>query len=332
MEKEEKLKAKDFTKYQDLNGLSDAEIEAYFQAISAMQKKRDTVNFASIAGLPILGAIVGYFIGDYLWGSGFTGIILGGMAGIMLAGFVCFVGDLTKKVDYKKEYKRLVVPIELRKAFSNVIYSSGLLTESKANRLIRALGVFTHTDSVISNDNLEGTYKGVNFFRSDVNVKREEEVERQETQDDGTVDTKTETIIETMFKGSFTSIEREKPYPTRLLFYTEGFPNVIKLDKNKELVTEHMDFNRTYDVTCDDQIQGRVILSPNRMEMLRRMDNTINGHFAVLFDGNQLSVFISGENLFEVSSAKGAMEQKEGIVQQVTQLKNRMDLLLEIEE
>lgn len=306
------------------------------EVLRLADKKRYTTIAAICIPIVIAGLITGFMLSgtDGAW-------IAFAICGSLIAVVIIAVGK-KKGPRFETEFKRLVVTEELQNVFQDVEYK---WNSAVGEQLVRSLNIFHNFDIMHGEDYVSAGYKGRKFFRSDFSLYVIEE--RKNNTKDSDENAETETVKEEVqvFSGSFTCIERDKPYPARLLFFTEKFPHIrgitgqSKLEaffgmESNELVTESIDFNRDYEVACDNQIGGRVILSPRRMQLLRHLDEMIPDHFAILFEGNKLYVIVRSDDSFNASvfgKATAAEQQKE-MANQVSHLRERIDLLLELEE
>lgn len=298
-------------------------------------RQRNRKLYVTLAAICIPILIAGLIAGFLLRGAD------GALAGLVICAVVdiCIVLVVVhqKKTNFVTEFKRIIVTEELQKVFQNVEYK---WNSHIGEELVKSLNIFQSFDEMSGDDYVSANFKGAKFFRSDFSLYVEEE--KKETSKNSSGNTVTETIKEKVqvFSGSITCIEREKPYPAWLLFFTKGFQHIRGIKgrffgrESNELVTESIDFNRDYEVACDDQIGGRIILSSRRMQGLRRLDEMIPDRFALLFEGNKLYLIVRSDNCFEpkVFGKTSVLEQQREMAEQVAHLRERLDLLLELEE
>lgn len=306
------------------------------EALRLADKRLYSIMLVVFIFLFIVGAITGFVLGSI------NGALIGLAVCVPIVAIAIVMVGKRKRPKFETEFKRLVVTQELQNVFEDVDYK---WLSSVDEQMLRELNIFQSFDIMRGEDYLSATHKGRKFFRSDVSLYVLEDRRVTNTDSDG--NTQTDTVQEEVqvFSGSFTCIEREKPYPTKLLFFTEGFPHIKGITgrsklaqffgrESNELVTESMEFNRDYEVACTDQIGGRIILSPRRIHGLQRLDEIISDHFAVLFEGNKLYIIVRRDDSFDgcVFGNTTVAEQQGEIAYQASTLRHRIDLLLELEE
>jgi hypothetical protein len=207
------------------------------------------------------------------------------------------------------------------------------------------LGVFRGFDKAQRNDFLRAEYRGQPFTSADVSLIVVEEYE--DTDSDG------DTVIRhrdvTVFRGSIVVLERPSPCLARLLICARGLDHAVNIPRRGETqdmaifgsgsgadkTLDSLQFKREFGVVCDDSEKGQAMLTPLRIEGLRKLDESIPGRFAVLYEGKKLYLIVSGENAFEVHLGKKAasvQEQQKRVADEVKRLTGRLDLLLAMEE
>jgi hypothetical protein len=244
-----------------------------------------------------------------------------------------------KEKAFRKAFKGEVVALQLQDAFAEVNYQSDT---GFTKEFIDGLGVFRGFDKAQGSDFLRAEYRGRPFTSADVSLIVVEEYE--DTDSDG------DTVIRhrdvAVFRGSIVVLERPSSSLARLLICARGLDHAVNIPRRGETQDmaifgsgsgkplDSLQFKREFGVTCDDSEKGHAMLTPLRIEGLRKLDESIPGRFAVLYESKKLYLIVSGENAFEVHLGKKAasvQEQQKRVADEVKRLTGRLDLLLAME-
>ena len=326
------------------------ELEARRAELENYRKRFRTCAINLTAGATVIGAILGVIYGPHIWaeGGGYLGPGRGAACGaaILFSLFLVFFMITWKITGAKKErvlkeaFKSGIVAGELQSAFQDVDYRP---KGSYDKEYVNKLRVFRRFDIARGNDYVRGSHRGRKFSRCDEDLV--DEVTYTEKDSDGTTSTRTE--YETRFAGTFTALELPNAAFGRLLVVADYMRHTAAIPKQGEApkqmaifsgadsgVSSSLDtlkFKREYSVSA----QNAAMLTPHRIECLRKLDESIQNRFAVLFEGDKLHLIVEGENCFEVALGKNSLpiaEQQARIALQVKKLTERLDLLLELEK
>jgi len=251
----------------------------------------------------------------------------GGIPALISVAVVLFISLITyfiiinpRKSALNDEYKKYAVLEELCLAFNNVNYKP---YECIPQIEIDSLKLFRRYDLMTGNDLFEAERGGILFSRSDLNLS----VERNKEDKDGNIN---KSYVK-VFGGSVFKFNSGENYPLRLQIISEGFPHVQGsgvLDKllrraNENTVETEMDeFNRMFNVYCEDQTVARMILTPQVIDGINRFGKFIRYPIAVIFDKQYIYLLLStpGIDSFEVclAGSKSVEQQQETIIAQTT--------------
>jgi len=270
----------------------------------------------------------------------FVAIIMYRIGGFVAAVIVVAVLALVTLIGYqwairprfhalRDEFKQFAVLEGLYQAFTNVKYEQHNLI---GMREIDSLGLFKKYDSLTGNDFFEAERGGVIFCRSDLNLSIER---RSEDDEGGYVST-----LEKVFGGSVFRFNTGENYEVRLQAATVGFPHIrgtggigklIGRSNDNRVETEMVEFNRIFNVYCEDQTAARVILTPQMIESLNRFARMIMHPVAFVFLGQYMYLLLSTPRVdsFEVCLKKdnSVREQQRMIMAQVSYIAGIVDSL-----
>ena len=107
-----------------------------------------------------------------------------------------------------------------------------------------------------------------------------------------------------VYKGQWMACELGKTYPAELTFWPRG--KLDKLFRAKTIKTDYEDFNKHFNLSCDDADWALRFLSPSRMERILALTNTAFGDFSVSLhaDGTLYIAVHSGRGFFDVGKGK----------------------------
>ena len=103
-----------------------------------------------------------------------------------------------------------------------------------------------------------------------------------------------------VYKGQWMACELGKTYPAELTFWPRG--KLDKLFRAKTIKTDYEDFNKHFNLSCDDADWALRFLSPSRMERILALTNSAFGDFSVSLraDGTLYIAVHSGRGFFDV--------------------------------
>jgi len=82
-----------------------------------------------------------------------------------------------------------------------------------------------------------------------------------------------------VYNGQWMACELGKTYPADLMFWPRG--KLDKLFRAKTIKTDYEDFNKHFNLSCDDADWALRFLSPSRMERILALTNSAFGDFSV---------------------------------------------------
>ncbi|MCL2010735.1 MAG: DUF3137 domain-containing protein [Synergistaceae bacterium] len=247
-----------------------------------------------------------------------------------------------KKRALEAAFKSGIVAAELQNALEDVNYDP---KGSYSKDYVMKLNFFRSFDSAGGSDHVRAKYRGRRFTRCDETLFIVEEYE--ETDSDG--DTVTRTRKVPVFGGSITALELSSACPARLLICADsGIKHAITIPKKGEpqmdmaifgsgggRALDSLKFKREYRVSGSSNEAASAMLTPRRVECLRKLDESVQKPFALLFEGEELHLIVSGENFFEAALGKNSpsiTDQRNRVAAEIKNLKERLDLLLEMDE
>ena len=107
-----------------------------------------------------------------------------------------------------------------------------------------------------------------------------------------------------VYKGQWMACELGKTDSADLMFWPRG--KLDKLFRAKTIKTDYEDFNKHFNLSCDDADWALRFLSPSRMERILALTNTAFGDFSVSLhaDGTLYIAVHSGRGFFDVGKGK----------------------------
>ena len=107
-----------------------------------------------------------------------------------------------------------------------------------------------------------------------------------------------------VYNGQWMACKLGKTYPADLMFWPRG--KLDKLFRAKTIKTDYEDFNKHFNLSCDDADWALRFLNPSRMERILALTNTAFGDFSVSLhaDGTLYIAVHSGRGFFDVGKGK----------------------------
>lgn len=167
----------------------------------------------------------------------------------------------SKTRQYRHLYKQELVEKVLKEEFNNVfyVYDMGFMEKEIREKAFVKMG-----NKFSSEDYLRAEYHGVNFVRSDVEVKY-------------VTHSKNHTHTETYFKGRVYELEFNKTISAGLQIRTRNFPYAQMpqyLNKNGRIQTENVVFNQMFDVFATNDAAAFYVLTPHMMEHIIKLSSS----------------------------------------------------------
>jgi hypothetical protein len=203
---------------------------------------------------------------------------------------------------FNKEFKRIFVYGTLSKIFENLTYNSNKGLEKS---VIRETQMMSTGDRYSSNDFISGTYKGINFMQSDIQI----EEKHDEKDEDGNKKTKWETI----FLGRWMIFDFNKNFKANIQVSSSYFDgNVLSWNKNYQKISlEDIEFNKRFTVYAEDELEAFYILTPHFMEKIKNIEKQLNCEIMLCFINSKLHIAINNNiDSFEYNVLKKINEKE----------------------
>lgn len=285
-----------------------------YKKIEPLEKKRKELfsQYAKNITIAVVLAIIIIALFILLLESGFFFVLFLLIIPIF---FVMKAVGLSNK--FKDTIKDELVHIVLEDKFDDVYYDRH---QSIPQSVIDQTGLVKKPDRYSGEDYIKGTYKGVSFEVSDVNLK-----ERQEH-----VDSKGNRTVTypTYFKGRWYVYKFPKNFKGTLKV-CETYPNEAKgLEK---LETESIVFNKKFKVYASDKKYAFYHLTPIMMEKLLDLEKMHRGSIYFYYTGNELHIGVNdSQDYMEIPFRKTidekAMKAFEGDVDLIPAIINELKL------
>jgi Protein of unknown function (DUF3137). len=219
-----------------------------------------------------LGAGKASFLLALLLGTGF-GLLLAAITG-------CF----QVRSKYKSLFKSTLVEVPFCNAFTKVTYDG---THGIDQEVIKNTGIIGMGNIYSSNDYVKGFYKGIQFERADVTI--------QQLISNG----KTSYTV-TYLRGRWFILEFNKAFQFDLQIISHEFSTALKKnsifteaeERRHKVELEDIDFNEKFKVLCQDEHEAYYILTPQFMQALKEMHDTMDGSFMLGFIDHKLHIAI----------------------------------------
>jgi hypothetical protein len=285
-----------------------------FKKIEPLEKKRKDLfsQYSKNITIAVILAIIiiGLFI--VLLESGFFFILFLLIIPIF---FVMKAVGLSNK--FKETIKDELVHIVLEDKFDDVYYDRH---QSISQSVIDQTGLVKRPDRFSGEDYIKGTYKGVSFEVSDVNLK-----ERQEH-----VDSKGNRTVTypTYFKGRWYIYKFPKTFNGTLKI-CEKHPHEARGLERVE--TESIAFNKKFKLYASDKQYAFFHLTPIMMEKLLELEQLHRGSIYFYYTGNELHIGVNdSQDYMEIPFRKiideKAMKAFEGDVDLIPAIINELKL------
>ena len=230
------------------------------------------------------------------------GVIMNGSLPVVIVGvLISGLGEWLKgksKSSASQQVHDTIVPELLNSTFENV-------QENPTSHLLNAeqSDIPLPNHAYLSGSGyVRGTYQSLpmelcNVILTDVN-----EFQREET---GLWE-KNEQVI---YTGQWMLCDLNRAFPVGLTFWPRG--KLDKLFNSSTIRTENEDFNKRFNLSCDDPQQALRILNPSRIERILRLTEAAFGQFAVSLhsDGKLYIAVHSGRTFFDTGKGREKPEQ-----------------------
>ena len=217
-------------------------------------------------------------------------------------------GYFKKYKEYKHIYKKAFVEGPFNHAFDKVRcdFKKGISKD-----VIEATKIIMLGNRYYSNDYISGSYNNVDFERSDVLIQNH------------TSNGKNSHTV-TYFQGRWLIFEFNKKFHFDLQIIGKGFTYsnkrngffTSKDNRRRKVEFEDIQFNKDFKVYAQDDFEAFYILTPQFIDTLKNMSNTMDGKFMMGFIDNKLHVAINtGKDAMEPSIFRSIKNTNHGEVE-----------------
>lgn len=229
------------------------------------------------------------------------GLVLGGsvpllIAGAVLAGLGGWIGKKAKDTAGQQVFEA-VAPELLRSTFENVEFSD-------QQRFVNADGsdipLPSHSE-VAGSGTVRATYRGLPLELCNVALISVDELLREETG-------MWERNEHEVYTGQWLVCDLGRTFPTGLTFWPRG--KLDKLLRARTIKTGCEDFDRRFNLGCDDQQWALDVLNQSRMERILRLTEDAFSEFSVSLhcDGKLYIAAHSGRKFFDIGKGRETPE------------------------
>ncbi len=199
----------------------------------------------------------------------------------LIASIVFFVKANAQAVKYRNIIKKDLILMLLNEEFDDVGY------EPKSHipvSRINSTGTIRQPDRYSGEDYIKGTYKGVKFEVSDIDLKQ-----RVETRDSkGNV----QVSYQTYFKGRWYIYQYPKHFK-EVLKIVEGRGSYVNKKNLVKFETESMAFNKKFDIFSSSKEFGFYLITSSMLEKLLELEALHRGSIVYCYQGNELHIGIN---------------------------------------
>jgi len=286
--------------------------------IDKIEKLRKKAKNKFIKNL-ILFSLIAIIIFAYCYstrGTQFQALLI--LLALAIVGAYLFNWQETKK--FKTAYKKYFVLSMFEKLCDNVNFDfdNGINKDVIANTQMMYMG-----DRFSSNDYVTGTYNGINFEYSDVHI------EDERTDGDG------DSHYVTIFRGQWFIFDFHKNFKSNVQVCEDDFRNakrgsLFSTTKYEKIELEDIDFNKTFKVYAQNNLDAFYILTPNTIENIKRINNKITGHLLFCFIDNKLHIGLyNNKDTFEASifSKVNEVKEREKVTAEVNNILDFINIL-----
>jgi hypothetical protein len=186
----------------------------------------------------------------------------------------------------------------LKERFDDVIYQhSGTIPSST----IVSTGMIKRPDRFHGEDYIKGTYKGVEFEVSDVDLK--ERVERRDSK--GNV----QVSYQTYFKGRWYIYKFERRF-TEVLKISEGINFHMSTKGLVKIDTESIEFNKKFSIYASTQEHGFYLITSTTIEKFLELEKLHRGTILYCFKQNELHIGVNDRRDYMEFSLKKPINQE----------------------
>ena len=291
-------------------------------AMEEIERLRIKARNKLLTGI-IVGIITGIIIAFFIY------ISLGVIQGIFAIIFTTTIGYIISYFASVKDikafsdlYKKEIVLKVFNTICTNVSFN---LDYGIPREVIASTEMLDMGDSFRSNDYITGQYKNINFAMSDVYI--------TETHTDSDGNSYTVTI----FSGQWFIFDFNKEFKANIQVCEKNFGAARRNNwfkpkemKFKKVELEDINFNKTFKVYAQQELDAFYVLTPNTMERLMNLNSQIKGSLLFCFIDNKLHIGLyNNKDLFEASLFKKVNfdEAMQKTLNEISIITNFVDIL-----
>ena len=243
-----------------------------------------------------------------------------GMPMFFAGGVSLVIVNATVGKTFTNAYKEMICKGVLEQMFNIKTFNPN---EGFSKDFVRNTYLIPIGNRYSSDDYIAGSYKGVDFERSDVHMENH------------TKSGKTSTTV-TYFKGSWTVFTFPKKVSSYMMirekeFLSNGRPGGLFSDapSTSKVTFEDIDFNDRFEVYAQDEHDAFYVCTPQFIERIKRLEASHDGRLTIGIMGQKVHVlFYDNSNAMEPSLFQEVTEQDfESVKQEMNQIIDVMDAL-----
>lgn len=217
---------------------------------------------------------------------------------LIIIAFVFFGKAKTQENKYRDIIKKDLVMTLLEDQFEDVVYDH---RASIPIDRINATGTIKRPDRFYGEDYIKGTYKGVKFEVSDLDLKQ-----RVETRDSkGNV----HVSYQTYFKGRWYIYQYKKTF-NDVLKIVEGRASNVNKKGLEKFDTESMAFNKKFSIYASSKEFGFYLITSAMIEKLLELEALHRGTILYCYQKNELHIGVNDSNDYMEFSLKTPINER----------------------
>lgn len=222
--------------------------------------------------------------------------------------------------EYKKIYKENITLETFKCVFTDVKYSPNLgLSES----VISNTKMMNTGDRYYSNDYISAKYKEINFECADVHI------EEEYRDKDGDIH------YATIFKGQWFIFDFNKNFKANMQICEKSFSGakrggLFSDEVYEKVKMEDVDFNKTFKVYAENELDAFYVLTPNTMEKIKKLNNKLHGNLLFCLINSKMHIGLHNrKDLFEPNVYKkiNLEEEKQRMLSDIKIITEFVDVL-----
>lgn len=229
--------------------------------------------------------------------------------------------------NYKSVYKAYFVGACLLHIFDNYFYDHELGFQKSR---LSGTGLVNTGDRFSSNDYVSGLYHDFPFEQSDVRI------DVEETDSDGSP------YVVSIFRGRWMIFRLKKKFEHDFVVSGKSFGMAVKLPfmktsrqeeartlKFKKISLESEDFNKTFYIYGEDEVEVRYLLDPAFMERFKALAKRYNNAVMLMIAGNELHIAVNDwKDSFEPPvNPKQSLDEKTEFIKVLSEIHTVTDVV-----